>query len=756
MSGKISEYFRIRKQEREEFAQFLEDTERKISTAETEYLEIFKDPAYIDIQTTSNWENKFTSLHDDASSYLKDGMIEKKKLPKKYLTSFSKMEALYAHMEKNRLQHNRRIIEGNRTEAEQVFTNVMGKKPAEYQIDAMLAEDQRVLVSGAPSTGKTAALQAKFQYLKEKCAVPASEMLFLDCSDRKGFAAVAKKILKQCGAGAEQIPSVRRILLDMIRKFLSEKSADSSYRSRLVDYYMRFHAAGYTAFDFESYEDYQKYLELEPPVTLRGERVKSYEELEIANFLYALGIEYSYNAPFVKEVLLPGARTPYKPDFTLKDYKICINLYKIDRAGTVVDENQNMLTDAESKAYNYTEYQEMLREVHEKNEIALIECFSYEKMDGTLTSKLQKNLSQIGVSFSIRSDAELLAAIQAVENDFMEFMAESIRCGAESILAAGLDESAVLTLSRTKSNTTAPLYKRRERLLSLILPFYQYYMETVPSDDYRVLAEAADALSGHKAAVSLQYLFLDNLEALNAVGWKLVSALQQSSGCKVAAAGSSWCAYTGRFGADPIYLQDFGRFFPKFSEVECTTVFDIPKALFQKIRELTLVKSKSNDSNTRYAGGSETESASGEIEAIRVNYENEESMQDKMAMLLTSFSEEKSVLVACRYDRDAARFSQYIAGKTNVECASVFDASRKYDVVVWVNTRFTNFGFPDEKLCLNNVSDLLLLKPEEYNYSGEKNLLCKAMSLAKSRFILLYDPANESPFLEELLPPKAE
>ena len=428
----------------------------------------------------------------------------------------------------------------------------------------------------------------------------------------------------------------------------------------------------------------------------------------------------------------------------------------MDRDGAVVNENENSLIDLESKSYNYAEYQEMLREVHEKNEIALVECFSYEKLDGTLTAKLQKNLSQLGVSFSIRSDEELLAAIQAVDRDFMELMAESIRCGMEAILAAGLDEDAALTLSRTKSNTTAPLYKRRERLLSLILPFYRYYMETAPSDDFRALAEAADALSSHKAVVSLQYLFLDNLEALNAVGWKLVSALQQSSGCNIAAAGCNWCAYTGRFGADPIYLQDFGRFFPKFYEVECTTVFDVPKALFQKIRELTLVKSKSNDYNTRYAGGPETESASGEIEAIRVSYANEESMQDKMAMLMASFPEEKRVLLACRYGRDVERFSQYTAGKKNVECLLVFDASRKYDVVVWVNTRFTNFGFPDEKLCLNNVSDLLLLKPEEYNYAGEKNLLCKAMALAKSRFILLYDPTNESPFLKELLPPKAD
>lgn len=48
MAGRISEYFKIRKQEKEEFIAFLEDVKHKISVAGQEYQELFRNPsAYV-------------------------------------------------------------------------------------------------------------------------------------------------------------------------------------------------------------------------------------------------------------------------------------------------------------------------------------------------------------------------------------------------------------------------------------------------------------------------------------------------------------------------------------------------------------------------------------------------------------------------------------------------------------------------------------------------------------------------------------
>ena len=52
---------------------------------------------------------------------------------------------------------------------------------------------------------------------------------------------------------------------------------------------------------------------------LKGERVKSYEECEIANYLYLNGIAYEYEAPYEHDTATPDKRQ-YLPDFHLPEH----------------------------------------------------------------------------------------------------------------------------------------------------------------------------------------------------------------------------------------------------------------------------------------------------------------------------------------------------------------------------------------------------------------------------------------------------
>ena len=111
MAGRISEYFKIRKQEKEEFIAFLEDVKHKISVAGQEYQELFRNPsAYVDVRKTAEWKSRFSRLHDEASSYLKNGMIEKKKLPRRYEEPFSAINTMYANIDRRRAAHNRKAL----------------------------------------------------------------------------------------------------------------------------------------------------------------------------------------------------------------------------------------------------------------------------------------------------------------------------------------------------------------------------------------------------------------------------------------------------------------------------------------------------------------------------------------------------------------------------------------------------------------------------------------------------------------------
>ena len=60
--------------------------------------------------------------------------------------------------------------------------------------------------------------------------------------------------------------------------------------------------------------------------------MKSYGEVEIANFLYLNGIEYIYESPYKIDTRTKEFGQ-YKPDFYLPDYDIYIEYFGIDRNG---------------------------------------------------------------------------------------------------------------------------------------------------------------------------------------------------------------------------------------------------------------------------------------------------------------------------------------------------------------------------------------------------------------------------------------
>lgn len=51
-------------------------------------------------------------------------------------------------------------------------------------------------------------------------------------------------------------------------------------------------------------------------VTIQNEILRSYQEVEIANFLYLNGIDYEYEPLYQYDI--PGARKPYTPDFIIR------------------------------------------------------------------------------------------------------------------------------------------------------------------------------------------------------------------------------------------------------------------------------------------------------------------------------------------------------------------------------------------------------------------------------------------------------
>ena len=168
--------------------------------------------------------------------------------------------------------------------------------------------------------------------------------------------------------------------------------------------------------------DQEKYIhekELEKKqnlTTLNNEKVKSLEEIKIANFLFVNGIKYEYEKlyPYENEDKM---RKAYRPDFYLSDYDIYLEHFGINKDGRTPQ-----YTPIEEK--KYLEGMQWKREVHQKNQTKLIETYSYYSSEGILLKKLKEILVENGVQFNPRDPLDIFNTVYTSKSNkyFPEFI----------------------------------------------------------------------------------------------------------------------------------------------------------------------------------------------------------------------------------------------------------------------------------------------------------------------------------------------
>ena len=100
-----------------------------------------------------------------------------------------------------------------------------------------------------------------------------------------------------------------------------------------ITYAIELLACGYEyPFNFSSEAEYTKHNRKTNPVTLKGETVKSLEEVQVANWLHCHNIKYKYERLYPHETATRDRRQ-YIPDFYLPEYDVYIEHFALGRWG---------------------------------------------------------------------------------------------------------------------------------------------------------------------------------------------------------------------------------------------------------------------------------------------------------------------------------------------------------------------------------------------------------------------------------------
>ncbi len=647
------------------------------------------------------------------------------------------------------------------------FDRVEARPLTDEQRRAVVVDEDRNLVVAAAGSGKTSVIVAKAGWLVLRGFRRPSELLLLafarDARDElderirgrlgdeaaKGatvrtFHSLGMSIIGKAEGRRPSLAKVAeddRALNDLLKQILAELLADGEVPDALLRWFMGQFAPYRSHQEFRNWGEYWEYLRRFDVRSLKGEKVKSMEECEIANFLHVNNVPYEYEAPYEHNTATPEKRQ-YRPDFRLPEAGIYIEHFGLDAEGRTarfVDEKK-YLQDVEWK-----------RRLHKEKGTVLIETFSWERTAGALTGNLREKLAAHGVTLSPLPPAEVFAVLQRQGriDPFLRLLATFLH----HFKGAQLSFEEV---SRRAAGAGDRL--RAEAFLAVFRPVFERYQETLSGlgqiDFHDMIDKATEHVEAGRYRSPFGYILVDEFQDISPARARLLKALlDQSPTAQLFAVGDDWQAIFRFAGSDIAVMRDFGKRFGASERIDLETTFRCPEAIAEAATRFVLANPtqiRKKVRSTRQVDGPCVHAGLAGGKGLSLLSE----ALDRIAADAEGRREASSVLLLGRYRHMrppdlsglASRYPRLRLSYMTVHGSKGLEA----DYAVVLGLRSGRQGFPSE-IADDPLLELVLAAPDEHPNAEERRLLYVAMTRARRQVFLLADGGPPSPFVQELI-----
>ena len=748
----------------------------RIDEALRETKSLFSDPQiFVKPQAETDWKNRNSGLLAD----IEINKIQRLKKASHYnILSLKQIELYNAarYLSQNIIQHNARTTNIRIQEAYTLIGDVEGRKLDQQQMACIVKEAHNHLVIAGAGTGKTTTVVGKIKYLLKTGKYLPQDILvlsFTNASASEMDARIAAETGQNIAAstfhklGLNIITQVNgvmpRITQISLRKFIREQlklnMQSDTYLSLLSSYLLYNRVVAKSEFDFKSQKEYDEYLKLNPPTTVNNETVKSYGEMDIANFLTQNSIRYIYEQPYEIDTRT-SEYGQYHPDFYLPDYKIYIEYFGINRNGEVPSYFKSSKEMTATDAYRAS--MEWKRATHNENQTKLIECYAYEKLEGSFLDLLKEKLEAASVVLKPKSSVELWKQVASEGDSPLDGISELFETLINLIKSNSYDIATVRKLNNSGSNA-----KANSLLLSLLEPIFNAYCQYLSSHDEIDFNDMINLASKYvrqgKYINPYKYVIVDEYQDISKARFMLLDSLRKSKDYDLFCVGDDWQSIYRFAGSDIGFILDFPKYWgvSEVSKIETTYRFS------QKLIEITgefimqnpiQIKKSIKGKNTTI--GFPLGEISGYTEKFAIEF---------MAKKIDDIPHGSSVFFIGRYSLDEKLLSdsglfscQYnnISGFIDVKYKSRPDLTMTFltahkskglqaDYIFIINNKKSRMGFPS-KIQDTPILDLLLDNCDQYPHSEERRLFYVALTRAKKKTYIVTVNGQESQFALEL------
>ena len=651
--------------------------------------------------------------------------------------------------ERARVEANERFVATAIPSVVGIMEASFGVTLTDEQAAAIATDDDTTLVLAGAGTSKTSVIVGKVAHLVHNQHVSPQEILVLAYNNK-----AAAEIRSRLGNDLVDVEvrtfhsfGVRVISSVSSAPNLSKMAGDQRRRDRAFDQilddlftdardadgipdFVAHHSQPYRSpFEFDTPSDYYQYVREIEMRTLNDEKVKSYAELSIANFLALNGISYLYEQPFQAHTADTRYRQ-YQPDFYLPDYEIYIEHFALDVNGL-----------APANWLRYDEGVRWKRGLHEKHGTQLIETYSWQCDDNSLLPNLERRLRDHGVWFEPTPIGMFLDRLKGIIASWLARLLSTF---------LNLVKTAGLTMDDLRNRAAGlPQPRRAAAFLDLFEQVWTRYERLLTGEDAidfeDMINHATDAIHKSQWLSPFRYVLVDEFQDISAGRLALLGALRRS-GVAYFLAGDDWQSIYRFAGSDVTLLNSCGNRLGFVQRRDLTQTFRYGESIAKPSREFI----QRNPEQTHRALRSGNVDPGEGVTIVAAN-EPERGVLAAVSDIdeLVVSKDDMQIMVLGRYQNSRRHVRQLLA-KSNVEFSTIHSAKgRETDYVIVLDLGDGYQGFPSRRED-DPLLNLVLNEPSAFPHAEERRLFYVAMTRARRGVYLVADANHPSAFVREL------
>jgi DNA helicase IV len=658
------------------------------------------------------------------------------------------------------------------------FFDTVEAKPLtpEQRLSVVVDEDATLVLAGAGS-GKTSVITAKAAYLI-KAGIRTPDEILLLAFARDAAKEMSERIEARCGMPVEArtfhalsydiigaVEGKKPALADhasddmaflaLIKAILRDLvAAASDIAQMIIGWFAHFFDDPREEWDFKTKHDWYSEVEKLDLRTLQGERVASFEELQIANWLFRNGIAYEYEPVYPHP--LPGAgKRVYTPDFRLTESGVYLEHFGV-RKQRQPDGTERLVTAPFVNRDDYLDSMAWKRKVHADTGTVLIETYSWERSEGRLLDALAEKLAP-HVTLRARPAAEIYDRV--VEMGSVDGFSSLIGTFLRQFKSGGYRvEDCGAKADRLKMG------KRGQAFLTIFAAVFHDYQKRLGDriDFEDMVARATAHVEAGRYQSPFRHILVDEFQDIAAGRARLIKALKaQHADARLFAVGDDWQSIYRFAGSDIHIMRHFGREFGGVfaGETGVHRSVDLGRT-FRSVDKIALAARHFVLRNPAQITKTVIPAGVADQPAIRVVWTRKDTGDATLIAVLSGLStapapagRKTSVLLLGRYrriDPGVANLQRRFPGLTISYKTIHSSKGLEADHVILLRADSGRSGFPSEMVD-DPLLSLVSPEVEPFDNAEERRVMYVAMTRARQSLTILASEARPSAFVTELM-----